>query len=187
MDEGLAILRSLGDQNSLTFGYNLAAQADLDRADAASAARHLAALLAIGRDIHEQLACARGLEGAAELLAASDPGRAVRLLARARRVRNELGYTPHLREQARVDRWLPTARAALGFEASTIEASGANCLLAAAVDDAIDACTSAALATPTVGAQLPAACAESLVVPFGGSQSGRLSHLTSDDGFPGLR
>jgi hypothetical protein len=30
MEEGLSVLRGLGDQSSLTFGYNLAAQADLD-------------------------------------------------------------------------------------------------------------------------------------------------------------
>jgi tetratricopeptide (TPR) repeat protein len=141
IEEGLALLRNLRDQTALSFGYNLAAQADLDCGDRTSAARHLAALLEIARDTHEQLASVRGLEGVAELLADTDPERAVSLVATAAAVRRQLGCKPLPREQARLDRWLPAARAALGDSVATLEPADASLPLAAAVADARDACT----------------------------------------------
>jgi hypothetical protein len=140
IDEGLAILHSLGDQYSLTYGYSLATQVDLDRGDKGSAARNLAALLAIAHDTHQQLACVHGLEGVAEVLADSDPERAVGLLATAAVVRRQLGFNPLPREQARVDSVFREARAALGDVAATVEAEGATRSLASALADALDAC-----------------------------------------------
>jgi predicted ATPase len=140
IDEGLAILHSLGDQNSLTYGYRLAAQVDLDRGDNGSAARHLAALLAIARDSHQLLGCVRGLEGVAEVLAGADPKRSVGLLATAAVVRRQLGFNPLPREQARVDSVFREARVALGDVAATVEAEGASRSLSSALADALDAC-----------------------------------------------
>jgi predicted ATPase len=141
MEEGLSLLRGLRDQTALCFGYNLAAQADLDCGDNAKAARHLAALLEIARDTHEQLASVHGLEGAAELLADADPERAVRLVATAAAVRRQLGCKPLPRERARLDRWLAAARGAVADSVATLEAADASPPLAAALADAIDACT----------------------------------------------
>jgi predicted ATPase len=141
MEEGLSVLRALGDQTSLTFGYNLAAQADLDGGDPAAAAGHLAALLAIARETHEQLACARGLEGVAELLAADNSELAVGLLANASGLRRRLGCLPLPREQARQDRWVPVARASLGDATAALEAEYASLPLATVLAAAIDACT----------------------------------------------
>jgi len=143
MEEGLSILRRLGDQSALAFGYNLAAQSDLDRGDHGTAARHLAALIAVAGDTHEQLGCARALEGVAELLAGVDPERAVRLMATAAGLRRETGCTPLPREQARADGWLQAARAALGDAPAPNGAADGSLPLAAALADALDACTPA--------------------------------------------
>jgi hypothetical protein len=140
LEEGLALLRTLGDQGALAYGHLLAAHADLDRGDDVAAARHLAALLVVTRDTHESLALVRGLEGVAELLAGADPARAVSLLGTAAGQRQELGFERVPLDQARLDRWLDDARSALGDDAARVEAAGAGRPLADALADALDAC-----------------------------------------------
>ena len=130
------------------------AQANLDCDDHASAALHLAALLTIARETHDQLACAHGLEGVAELLAAADPERAVGLVATAARLRGHLGCTPRPRESARLDGWWPAARVGVVEAAATVDAEYASLPLAEALAEAMEACASAAALDPPISLAL---------------------------------
>jgi tetratricopeptide (TPR) repeat protein len=139
IDASLAMLVELGDRQGLAYTHLQAGQVALDRHAPLDAAEHLAVGLAIARDTHEQVLLVRGLEAVAELVAAADPGRALRLAGTAAAIRQTSGLQPTPVEHVRLGRWIETARRAVG--ASTAEEAlqaGAAESVQAAVADALE-------------------------------------------------
>jgi hypothetical protein len=136
IDASLTMLVELGDQQGLAYTHLQAAQVAMDRDATLDAAQHLAVGLVIARDTHEQVLLARGLESVAELVAAADPGRALRLAGTAATIRQTSGLQPTPVEHVRLGRWTETARRAVGPSTAdeALQAGGAESVQAAVAD-----------------------------------------------------
>jgi hypothetical protein len=139
-DESLAVLHQVGDQQGLAYAHLLAGHAAMGGAVFAEAAVHFAAVLAIARDTHEQLALARGLEGVARLLSEAQPARALRLVGSAERLRQTLGLELAPLDKIRLDEWLARTRERVGEAAESLLAAGRRTQVAEAVFEALAAC-----------------------------------------------
>jgi hypothetical protein len=101
-------------------------------------------VLTVARETHDQLALARGLEGVAQLLATSEPARALRLIDAAAELRQRLKLDVAPVERARQAQWLAAAQAALGATAEPSVGWRRTLSVAEGLADALDACASSA-------------------------------------------
>jgi non-specific serine/threonine protein kinase len=136
IDASLAMLVELGDQQGLAYTHLQAGQVAMDRDAALDAAEHLAIGLAIARDTHERVLLARGLEAVAELVAAADPRRALRLVGTALAIRLTSGLQLTPVERVRMGPWIEAARRALGPSTAdqALEDGGRESVQAAVAD-----------------------------------------------------
>jgi non-specific serine/threonine protein kinase len=119
-EQALALLGWLGDQQGLAFGNLEAARRALDLGDRPRAAGHLAAAVAIGRATGDQQALAQGLEGVAQLVATSQPGRAAYLVGAATEARQTYGLSRPPVDQTWLESWFPDVRRSLSDAASEL-------------------------------------------------------------------
>jgi hypothetical protein len=141
----LALLESIRYLPILGYALLYAARAALERAEAATAASHLADLLAILRESENQAVLVLALEGVARLLGPRDPLAALRLLGVAQAERERLGHRPGPFDRAQLDSVLAMARGAVDPEsADGALAEGRAMPPELATADALAACTSLA-------------------------------------------
>lgn len=125
LQESLLIRRQLGDKAGLALSLNTLADVVLDEGDYASARPLLDESLAINRDLGDQTAIAYLIEDYGGLAAAeSQPEHALRLAGFAAALREAIGAPLPPAEQARVDRMIAPAQAALQDTAAQVWAAG---------------------------------------------------------------
>ncbi len=125
LHESLFIRRQLGDKAGLALSLNTLADVVLDEGDYAAARPLLDESLALNRDLGDQTAIAYLIEDYAGLAAAeAQPERALQLAGFAAALREALGAPLPPAEQARVDRMLALAHAALPDTAAQERATG---------------------------------------------------------------
>jgi predicted ATPase len=123
--ESLLIRRQLGDKAGLALSLNTMADVVLDEGDYAAARPLLDESLAITRELGDQTAIAYLLEDYGGLAAAeAQPERALRLAGFAAAQREAIGAPLPPAEQARVDRMIAPAHAALPDTAAQAWAAG---------------------------------------------------------------
>ncbi len=113
--ESIALLDELGDKQGQAFAHGLAAHSALDRADREDAAAHLVVVLSLSRETHERMAIARGLEGLAELLVATAPEKAARLVGTAAGVRESARIAAAPIERDRLEVVVAQAQRTIGI------------------------------------------------------------------------
>ena len=119
LEESLYIRRELGDKAGLALSLNTLADVGLDEADYASVRVLLDESLAINRELGDKTAIAYLLEDYGGLAAAEKkPELALKLAGFAATLRETIGAPLPPAEQARVDRMISPARAALQEAAS---------------------------------------------------------------------
>src|SRR5262249_8777051 len=107
IEQSLTILDGRHGTQGLVFALQLATDTALDLEDRSRAAGYLIRLLRIAGETGEWPAVPPGLEAAAELLAPSEPERALGLGNAADALRTSLHITATPRERRRVERWAP--------------------------------------------------------------------------------
>jgi adenylate cyclase len=138
--ESLSIRRQLGDKAGLALSLNTLADVVLDEGDFPAARPLLDESLAINRELGDRTAIAYLIEDYAGLAAAENqPQRALKLAGFAAALRETIGAPLPPTEQARVDRLLAPARAALPNAASAASfETGRLLALEQAIDLALD-------------------------------------------------
>jgi class 3 adenylate cyclase/tetratricopeptide (TPR) repeat protein len=132
--ESLLIRRQLGDKAGLALSLNTLADVVLDEGDYRAARPLLDESLAISRELGDQTAIAYLIEDYAGLAAAeAQPERALQLGGFAAALREAIGAPLPPAEQARVDRMLAPAHAALQHAAAEEWAAGRALLLEQAI------------------------------------------------------
>lgn len=96
------------------------AQHALAQGDARRARTTFAESLRLARQSGDHLATAHCIEGFAGALAATQPGRAIRLAEAARSLREMVGSSPFPADRQRLERWLEVAARGLGESASSV-------------------------------------------------------------------
>jgi predicted ATPase len=125
LEESLFIRRQLGDKAGLALSLNTLADVVLDEGDYAAARPLLDESLVIARELGDQTAIAYLIEDYGGLAAAeAQPERALRLAGFAAALRETIGAPLPPAEQARVDRMIAPAHAALPDTAAQVWAAG---------------------------------------------------------------
>jgi adenylate cyclase len=139
LEESLSIRRQLGDKAGLALSLNTLADVVLDEGDYPSARPLLDESLAINRELGDRTAIAYLIEDYAGLAAAENqPQRALTLAGFAAALRAAIGAPLPPAEQARVDRMLAPARAALAGDADAAWEPGRRLELEEAIRLAFD-------------------------------------------------
>jgi adenylate cyclase len=122
LGESLSIRRQLGDKAGLALSLNTLADVVLDEGKFGDARPLLDESLALSRELGDQTAIAYLIEDYAGLAAAeARPQKALQLAGFAAALRESIGAPLPPSEQARVDRMIAPARAALGESTVTVE------------------------------------------------------------------
>jgi hypothetical protein len=133
--QSLEIQEELADQQGRIRSLAALARVARDQGDTALARQRYTESLRVARDSYQLLEIARSLEGLAELEAADEPVRALRLVGAAGALRKAIGAEPYADELRRQEAWLQPLYAVLG-EKATAEARAEG--RAMSVDQAID-------------------------------------------------
>ena len=139
LEESLLIRRQLGDKAGLALSLNTLADVVLDEGSFADARPLLDESLMINRELGDQTAIAYLIEDYGGLAAAEGrPEKALRLAGFAAALRESIGAPLPPAEQARVDRMIAPARAALSESAATVaREAGRSMLLEQAIQLAL--------------------------------------------------
>jgi predicted ATPase/class 3 adenylate cyclase len=112
--QSLAIQQELGDQQGQVRSMAALARAALGQGDRQHARDRYLDSLRVARQSYELLEIARSLEGLAELYAAVEPERALRLAGAAGSIRKTIGAEPYAEELRRLNAWQQPMYLALG-------------------------------------------------------------------------
>jgi predicted ATPase/DNA-binding CsgD family transcriptional regulator/transcriptional regulator with XRE-family HTH domain len=120
LEESLELGRKLGISRGLVWTLYFLAQHALAQGDARRARTTFAESLRLARQTGDHLATAHCIEGFAGALAATQPGRAVRLAEAAGALRELVGSAPFPADRERLERWLGVAARGLGETATAV-------------------------------------------------------------------
>lgn len=118
LEESVELGRQLGITRGVVWSLYFLAQHALAQGDARRARATFAESLRLARQTGDQLATAHCLEGFAGALAATQPGRAIRLAEAAGALREAAGSIPFPADRDRLERWLGVAARGLGETAT---------------------------------------------------------------------
>src|SRR3989442_48447 len=120
LEESLELGRKLGISRGLAWTLYFLAQHALAQGDARRARATFAESLRLARQTGDHLATAHCIEGFAGALAATQPGRAVRLAEAAATLRQTAGSMPFPQDRDRLERWLGVDLRGLGETATAV-------------------------------------------------------------------
>ncbi|HEY8742584.1 MAG TPA: LuxR C-terminal-related transcriptional regulator, partial [Chloroflexota bacterium] len=120
LEESLELGRKLGISRGVVWTLYFLAQHALAQGDARRARTTFAESLRLARQTGDHLATAHCIEGFAGALAATQPGRAIRLAEAAGSLRERVGSSPFPADRERLERWLGVAARGLGESATSV-------------------------------------------------------------------
>jgi ATP/maltotriose-dependent transcriptional regulator MalT len=120
LEQSLELGRTLGISRGLVWTLYFLAQHALAQGDAKRARTTFAESLRLARQTGDRLATAHCIEGFAGALAATQPGRALRLVEAAGSLREMVGSAPFPADRERLERWLGVAARGLGETATAV-------------------------------------------------------------------
>ncbi len=120
LEESLELGRKLGISRGVVWTLYFLAQHALAQGDARRARTTFAESLRLARQTGDHLATAHCIEGFAGALAATQPGRAIRLAEAAGALREKVGSSPFPADRDRLERWLGVAARGLGETATSV-------------------------------------------------------------------
>jgi predicted ATPase/DNA-binding CsgD family transcriptional regulator len=123
LEESLELSRTLGISRGVVWALYFLAQHALAQGDARRARTSFAESLRLARQTGDHLATAYCIEGFAGALAATQPGRAIRLAEAAGALRETVGSAPFPADRERLERWLGVAARGLGERATSVACS----------------------------------------------------------------